>query len=352
MNRRKLIKIISATSLLPFMSKIGHGLNVKNEPNTGYEIIKPNKLKLGDKIGIIAPASNASTPEEIYKATETAKYFGLVPVFGENLMSGDGYKTRSVQGRIDDLHSMFVNKNINAIMCIRGGYGSSSLLDKIDYDLIKKNPKIFIGYSDITALHIAIHQITGLITFHGPVMLSSFSDYTINYFRKALFDLRPIGLINNPGSTKIRNNNPIHTISSGIAEGKLVGGNLSLISSLMGTKYELNCNNKILFLEDVGEKPYSLHRMLTQLKQSGKLDNANGVIIGKCDDCQPSGSQNSLWDYSELEAYEDIFKDYSKPVFSGMLIGHTKEQLTLPIGVEIRIDADKGSLDILESGLS
>jgi len=335
--------------MLPILTPITNSeLFAQNEK---IEIIKPNRLKKGDKVGVIAPASNASTPEEIAKAKEIIEYFGLVPVFGTNLMDGDGYKTRSVRGRLRDLHQMFEDRSISAVFCIRGGYGSASLLDGINYELIRANPKIFLGYSDITALHIGIFQNTGLVTFHGPVMLSSFSDFTERSFRRVLFDNHSIGVLGNPATEKRRNNNSVYTIKSGKANGRLIGGNLSLISSLMGTANEIDTKNSILFIEDVGEQPYSLHRMMTQLKQSGKLDDANGIIIGKCEDCQPSGSQNSLWDYSEMEAYLDIFRDYKKPVFYGLLIGHTREQLTIPIGLGVEMDADLGVINIMESAV-
>lgn len=349
MNRRNLVKLLGISSMLPILAPLD---NTKLfAQNSNPEVIKPNRLKKGDKVGIIAPASNASTPEELAKAKEVIEHFGLVPVFGTNLLDGDGYKTRSVRGRLRDLHQMFEDRSINAVFCIRGGYGSASLLDGLNYELIKANPKIFLGYSDITALHIAIFQNTGLVTFHGPVMLSSFGDYTAESFYKTLFIGDKIGVLANPINDKLRNYNSIYTLVGGKTKGRLIGGNLSLISSLMGTPNEINTKNSILFIEDVGEKPYSLHRMMIQLKQSGKLDDANGIIIGKCQDCQPSGSQNSFWDYSEMETYMDIFKDYKKPVFYGLLIGHTREQLTIPIGLGVEMDADKGIINIKESAV-
>src|SRR5262249_47966013 len=171
------------------------------------------------------------------------------------------------QERLDDLHAMFRDSEVRAVFAIRGGYGSEHLLDRIDYDLIRRNPKIFLGYSDITALHLAIHQKTGLVTFHGPVVLSRFSEYTQKWFRKALFEAAPIGEVANPPETnRLRPTHNLRTVRPGRARGPLIGGNLSLIATTMGTPYEIDTRGRILFLEDVDEQPYSIDRMLTQLR--------------------------------------------------------------------------------------
>ncbi len=316
------------------------------------DLIKPNMLKEGDKVALIAPATNAPDPDDIQKAIEVIKFYNLQTTLPENLTNGAGYKTRSVQVRLDEIHKAFADSSIKAVFCIRGGYGSGQLLDKIDYKLIKNNPKIFLGYSDITAMHLAIHQQTGLITFHGPIMLSAFTNYTELNFRKVIFNNTPIGRLTNPVSNAgIRNANPIRTIVSGEAEGQLTGGNLSLVTSLLGTEYDINTKNKILFLEDVGEEPFRVDRMMNQLRLAGKFDDCNGIIFGKCNDCVYRGSPSSTWDSSLGEVLDLYLKDLKKPVFYGLMIGHTPDQLTLPIGLNVSFSADEGYIDIKESAV-
>jgi muramoyltetrapeptide carboxypeptidase len=327
--------------------------NTKTKMN--LKRIKPKGLKIGDKIGVIAPSTNVSDPEDVARAIKTLEYFGFVPVLGEYLQNGSGYKTRLPQERASDLHSMFENDEINGIIAIRGGYGSPQILDKIDFDLIKNNPKVFCGYSDITALNIAIYQNTGLVTFHGPVLMSNFSPYTEKSFRDLIFagGTNPFQIkYFNPDTKKgILPMYPTLTIKDGEAEGELVGGNLSLISGLMGTPYEIDTKGKLFFLEDVGEKPFRVDRMLTQLRLAGKFDDAAGIIIGKCEDCGPEGSGATTWDRTVNEVYYDILSDLNKPIVANMMIGHSTDRLTLPLGIKAKLNSTEASLTILESAV-
>ena len=302
MKRRTFISTMALSSAFPFIKPI-----FAQPKNTG-ELLLPKALKRGDTIGIIAPATAVTDPDQLAKATEALNYFGLNYKTGKNVLKGDGYKTRTAEERLNDLHTMFSDKIISGVFCLRGGYGSAQLLDRIDYDLIKNNPKVFIGYSDITAMHLAINKFSGLITFHGPVLLSGFSNYTADYFNKALFNTDPIGKIVNPElKSGIRLVHPTRTIKPGKATGKLIGGNLSIICSLMGTPYEIDTKNKILFIEDVGEEPYRIDRMLTQLRLAGKLQQASGIIFGECNDCNSDGLNPShIWDYTLGEVLDNI----------------------------------------------
>jgi muramoyltetrapeptide carboxypeptidase len=347
MERRTFLTAVAALSAIPFIKYPLKAFEAGN--NYGH----PKALKSGDTIGIISPATSVTDPDQLAKAEEALKYFGLTAKFGKNVLKGTGYKTRTVDERLDDLHSMFADKDVSAVFCLRGGYGSAQLLDKIDYDLLRKNPKIFLGYSDITAMHIAINKLSGLITFHGPVLLSGFSNYTVDYFRKALFDTKPIGKISNPDTKSgIRLIHPTRTIRSGKAAGKLIGGNLSLICSLMGTPYEIETQGKILFIEEVGEEPYRIDRMLIQLRLAGKLQSAAGIVFGECLDCNSDGLQPShIWDYSLGEVLDNILGNLNIPVFYGLTIGHTNDQITIPIGVNASIDTDNCILEIKEAGV-
>lgn len=313
------------------------------------EKIKARKLNPGDSVAIISPATAVSDTDDIAKAIEILEYLNLKPILAKSLVKGSGYKSRTVQERLDDLHQAFADKTIKAVMPIRGGYGSAQLLEKIDYALIKQNPKVFVGYSDITAMHIAIYQRTGLITFHGPVLLSQFNTYTMDIYKKALFSSESIGEIKNPESNSIRDAYPIRVIRAGKAEGEIVGGNLSLICSLMGTPFELNFKNKILFIEDVGEEPYRIDRMLTQLRLSGKLKSAKGIIVGKCADCIQKAVP--IWDYGLAEVLDLNLSDLGIPVAYGFMLGHTSEQMTIPMGVYTEFDADNEKIVIKEPAL-
>jgi muramoyltetrapeptide carboxypeptidase len=342
MERRNYLKLLA-------LSGIATTLNIRSLQSQQYrKKIKPKPLKSGDKVAVIAPSTAVSSPDDIQKANEILEYLELVPVFAKNLLKGSGYKTRTIDERIEDLHWAFENKDLKAVFCIRGGYGSASLLDKIDYNIIKNNPKIFCGYSDITALHLAINKLTGLITFHGPVLLSQFDKLTLDSFKSTLFEGEFL-FYKNPDNIQLRNPNKTFSIIEGEAEGELIGGNLSIIASLMGTPYEIETDNKILFIEDVGEEPYRLHRMLTQLKSGKKLDNISGFVIGKCNDCKTKST--TTWDMSELEVYKDILGDYDYPIFYGLLIGHTNSQFTLPIGINFTINSGDNSLLIKENYL-
>jgi len=311
------------------------------------EIIKPQALKKGDLVGLISPATNVSDPLDIQKAKEIIGLLGLKMKLGKNVLSGNGYKARTREERADDVNTMFADSSIKAIFCLRGGYGSASILDLIDYDIIKSNPKLFCGFSDITAMHSAINNKTGLVTLHSPVMLSKFSGDTFENFRKILFG-EEVSVIKNPSlKSGSREKYPILTINSGKAKGELVGGNLTLICSLLGTDYEIETEGKILFFEDTGEAPYKIHRMLTQLRLAGKFDKCVGIVIGDCNDCKSSGSP--IWDGTQTEIYHEFFSKFKFPVFYGLMAGHTSEQLTLPLGINIQMDSDSGKITLLES---
>lgn len=314
-------------------------------------VLKPRVLKQGDTVGLITPSTFVSDPEDIETAARTMDYFGLKVKWGKNVRKRSGYLGGSIEERVSDLHAMFADPDVKGIFCIRGGYGSAQLLPAIDYDLIRRNPKIFIGYSDITALHLAIGKKTGLVTFHGPVALSGFSDYTQKFYKKALFEATPIGAVTNPPETnKLRPKHKLRTVRPGTARGRLVGGNLTLIATTMGSPYEIETAGRILFIEDVGEEPYSMDRMLTQLRIAGKLEKAAGIVFGECAGCTSKKYDPSFTNSFTLgEVVDEILGKLKIPVLSGLTIGHTEDQLTLPEGVMAFLDADKGELVIEES---
>lgn len=304
-------------------------------------MIRPKPLKKGDTVAIIAPASPADK-NLIDSCINSLENLGLNVVVGKSCTSEYGFLSGTDDIRANDINSMFANKSINGIFAIRGGYGCARLLNLIDFNLIKKNPKVFIGYSDITALHIAINQKSKLITYHGPMvsteLIKGLDEYSFNYYNKFLFCNDNMIELCNPIE------NPIKTINPGIAEGKLIGGNLSLICSSLGTKYEINTKNKILFLEEVGEVPYKVDRMLTHLKQSGKLKDANGIILGDFTDCVAPKDKKSL---SLDDIFNEIILPLKKPTIYNLACGHCLPTLTLPLGAKIRLDANNIKLNVI-----
>jgi muramoyltetrapeptide carboxypeptidase len=316
-------------------------------------LLKPRRLKPGATIGLITPATPTTDPDTLAQADRALKFFGFKVKVGKNVGRRAGYFGSAPEERLDDLHAMFRDRDVDAVFAMRGGYGAQHLLDRIDYDLIRRNPKILLGYSDITALHLAIQKHAGLVTFHGPNMLSEFTDYTQQHFRRALFEAKPLGILSNPPETNlIRPAHPTRTIRSGTATAPIIGGNLTLISTLMGTPYELDCRGKILLLEDVGEEPYRMDRMLTQLRLAGKFKDAVGIVVGECVDCGPKEFKPSLGsNFSLGEVLDAILKPLTVPVFYGLTFGHTDDQLTLPLGVVATMDADKGTLELKEAAL-
>jgi muramoyltetrapeptide carboxypeptidase len=347
MKRRNFIAGLGAAMALPLCAATG-------QPHMqDQNLIKPKALKAGDTIGLITPSTEVLDPDRLALAAKTLRYFGLQVKFGNNVGKRSINYSASVNARLDDLHAMFSDKTVQAVFAVRGGYGSAHLLDRIDYSLIRRNPKIFLGYSDITAMHLSIINRAGLVTFHGPVAVSSYTNYTQAAFRKALFETKPIGALTNPAeSNQLRPEHNLRTIRGGKASGQLIGGNLSLITSLMGTEFEIDTRGKIFFIEDVEEQPYSIDRMLTQLRLAGKLDSAAGIIFGECADCKPRDFQPSFASpYSLGEVVDNLLGSLKVPVLYGLTIGHTADQLTLPLGVKASLDADKGLLEISESAL-
>jgi len=320
--------------------------------STEARLLRPRVLKPGNTVGVIAPSTAVFDPDTLAAAERTMRHFSLKPKWGNYIRQRSEYRA-SVRERVEDLHSMFRDPAIDAVFAIRGGYGSEHLLDSIDYDLIRAHPKVFLGYSDITALHLAIQKKAGLVTFHGPVVLSGFTGFTQSYFRKALFETKPIGLVVNPAEdSDLRPRHTLRTVRPGTARGRLIGGNLTLISTTLGTPYEIDTRGRILFIEDVGEEPYRIDRMLTQLRLAGKLDAAAGVIWGECEDCRPNDFKASTASIFTLgEVVDNILGDLKIPVLAGLAIGHTSDQVTLPEGVMATLDATKQELVIEESGV-
>ncbi len=305
------------------------------------------KLQWGDTIGLIAPAGVIREEGAIQRAAAETERMGFRVKLGRSVHGHYGYLAGDDASRAADINDMFRDDTVDAIICLRGGYGAMRLLDRIDYDLIRRNPKIFMGFSDITALHIALLERAGLVTFHGPMAASNWADGPLEPFTKeqmfrALMNGAPLGDIPNPPDF------PRQTVVHGVCEGQLVGGNLSLVASLLGTPWELDAKGRILFLEEIGENTYCVDRMLTQLRLSGKLEDCAGIVLGNFNNCQVEYEQFGC---TLEEVVRDVIVPCGKPVFSGLRCGHCRPNLTLPFGVMCRMDAEKCTLTALEAAV-
>jgi len=336
-----------------FASAVALSAGVASSPPApSLSLIKPPALREGDTVALITPATGVTDPGELSAAADAVRSFGLRPRLGANVSRQIGYLGGTIDQRLDDLHSAFRDPDVRGIFCIRGGYGSAQLLDRIDYGLIRSHPKIFVGYSDITALHLAIHKKAGLVTFHGPVIIfkgstAHFNEYTVRWYRKALFAREPLGRLENPVSHGLSSLHP------GAAHGRLTGGNLTLIGSLMGTPYEIDARGAILFTEEIGEQPYRIDRILTQLRLAGKLSDAAGVLFGECIACDAGGCTPEFTpSLSVREVLDEIVGKLNAPSMAGLAIGHSEDQLTLPLGVQATLDASRCQLTIDESAVS
>ena len=313
------------------------------------KLIKAKPLQPGDTVGLITPSSYVSDPDELDFARRFCEFFKLKVKTGKSVGQRYGYLAGTARQRVDDLHAMFADPEVRGVFCIRGGYGSAQMVDKIDYDLIRRNPKIFLGYSDITALHIAIGRRAGLVTFHGPVSTSHLSTWSQESLQKALFETAPLGpQTNPPDSNPLQPRHTMRTVRGGTARGALVGGNLTLLSTTLGTPFEVETSGRILLMEDIGEDIYRIDRMLTQLRLAGKLHPAAGIVIGECKDCPPPGHDSA---YSLGEVIDYLLGDLGIPVLYGLSFGHTADQVTLPLGVVASLDAGKQQLIVEESAV-
>lgn len=307
---------------------------------------KPAALKKGDTIGLIATSSHIGNVEKVKKSENALNELGFNVVVGESCYLQYGYLAGPDEIRANDVNRMFKDKSIDGVFCIRGGYGTSRILDRLDYDMIKHNPKVFIGYSDITAIHMALNQICKLVTFHGPMvstdMIPEFESFSRESFLRAVTLNEPLELMNNPNKEEIK------SLVEGCASGAIVGGNLSLVAATMGTKYEIDTKDKLLFLEDIDEEPYRVDRMLSQLRLAGKLDDCRGIILGDFNNCTPKNYNPSL---SLMEVFEDIIVPAGKPVIYNFKSGHCSPMITIPFGVKAILNADECSLTFVEEAV-
>ena len=315
-------------------------------------LIKPAKLKPGDTVGLVTPASPLLDFRDIERAGKVLRSLGLNVLQGNNIRRRTGFLAGSDTERAEDLHRMFAEPAVRGIFALRGGYGSARLLELLDWKLIGSNPKVLVGHSDLTAILTAIQSRTGMVTFWGPLagydLGRSPSPFKTRWLEVVTFNSS--NELKLPGSAPANRRRLRVLAGHGTAEGRLVGGNLSIIASLLGTPFEIDTRGKLLFFEDVDEEPYRIDRMLNQLALAGKLHQAAGIIVGYFVNCESSGRMRRTFNLSHV--LKDRLGDLGIPVLYGAPLGHEPEKITLPLGVRARLDTKKPCLRLLESAVS
>jgi len=353
---------LSALGFSSLETRAGNGRNefvnatesiLANPAKNGSDFISllPPALKKGSTIGITAPASGVYNGE-IQEGIALLKASGYSIVLGNTLTRKYGYLSAPDTERAAEFMEFVERPDIDCILCARGGYGVMRILPMLDFGVIRSNPKIIIGYSDITALLVAITKLSNVITYHGPVASSTFDSFTVDYFKRAL--CKPVSDDTIQSGTEefkpITFSDPrMITLTDGVAKGRLTGGNLSMIVATLGTPYEIDTKDSLLFLEDIAEEPYRIDRMLTQLWLAGKLQQCSGIILGQFKNCEAKRIPGFEVSFSLQEVLESRITSLGIPAVHGLPIGHVKSKMTIPLGVMAELNAAGKSFTILES---
>ena len=309
--------------------------------------VRPGRLRPGDTVGLVNPAGAVWEPVNVKIVAESLAALGFKTRRGANLLARRGYFAGTDEQRAADLNAMFADPEVRAIHCVRGGWGCARLLPLLDWRTIAKNPKILLGFSDITALLLALHAKTGLVTFHGPVGSSQWNPFNVGSMKRVLQEAEAVTFenlkeIDEDDLAVVENR--VQTLHPGTARGTLLGGNLTVLTSLVGSSYLPDWEGCILFLEDVEEAPYRIDRMLTQLRLAGILQKARAVIWGQCTGCRPGEGYGSL---TVTDVLLDHLRPLGVPAWQGAMIGHVDRQFTLPVGLEVEADATTGRIRML-----
>ncbi|MGM0588487.1 MAG: S66 peptidase family protein [Bacteroidota bacterium] len=341
MDRKEFLKKLTVTGGMlaaPFIHTSAKGTSNR----ASKAMLKPARVHRGDTAAIVSPAGSVVSNDDIEEAISAVRSLGLKPKVGKNLGQRWGYLGGRDSQRVDDLHNAFKDPEVKLIFPIRGGYGSSRLLPMIDFELIRRHPKAFVGFSDNTSLIVSMNQFAGLVTFYGPNALSDWTPYTKKHWQQMIMGEGPAGSLPPPHSERPSN---VKSIVKGRVAGPLIGGNLSLLTQTLGTEWEIDTRDKILFFEDVNESAYRIDRMLTHLWLARKLQVAKGFAIGHMTNI----SSNDGLDV--MEVLKDRLEPLGKPCFVGVSTGHISDILTLPVGVTVELDATQGVLKANESAV-
>lgn len=312
---------------------------------------KPRRLRPGDVVGVVDPASATWDPIDVDIVVESLAALGLKARLGAHLMDRHGYLAGRDEDRAADVMAMFTDPGVSAVHALRGGWGCARLLPLLDFEAIAKHPKILLGYSDITALLLPVHAKGQFVTFHGMNGASEWNRFNVDWFRRVLMQGEAVTMTNplSAGDQLVPVENRIRTITPGRARGRLLGGNLTVLTTIIGSGLLPDFTDAILFVEDVQEAPYRIDRMFMQLSLSGVLGKVKGVIFGRCTKCSPGdGSYGSLTVSDILDHY---LKPLNVPAWEGAQIGHIDRQFIMPLGVRAEVDADRGRITLLEAAV-
>lgn len=328
------------------------GLGAQGAPSPVSRLLKPRRLKPGSLVGLVEP-SGVVDDAMVERGVRNLEALGLRVKPSPNLRSVYGGYAGTVNQRLADFHGMFLDREVEALWILRGGSGGGHLLPHLDYDLIRRHPKAVVGYSDTTSIHLGLLSGAGLVSFHAPVASSMFTDYNLANLRAVLMEPRSTHTFHEApeNAAKARDQKQFAplTFRPGRAEGRLVGGNLAVLSALVGTPYAAQARGRLLFLEEIREAPYRVDRMLEQLRQSGTLTSAAGVMLGVFMRCDPPDNEPSL---SLQEVLEGQFKASKVPAAYGFSFGHIPHQMVLPLGIRARMDAEARTLTLLEPAVN
>lgn len=307
---------------------------------SGAERLRPAPLRPGDQVAIVAPASPVRFPDRLSAGLDLLTSWGLEPVRMPSLSATHGFLAGTDESRLADLHAAWVDPDIRGIVCARGGYGCQRLADALDMEAVRADPKVFVGFSDATALHLALGRRAGLVTFHGPTAEwnpDRTGETAAASLRRALTDPTPLGALSGPA---------LRSLHAGQASGPLVGGNLSMVSASVGTPDEPDTTGALLLLEDVGERPYRVDRMLRHLRRAGLVDRAAGLVFGEfvdCEETRPGRGSHSL-----EAVLTEFAAEVAAPAVAGLPIGHGRGQLTVPLGVATELDGTTATVTLVE----
>ena len=305
--------------------------------------LRPSVLQRGDRVAVVAPGGPLQRlPVE--PALDLLMSWGLEPVLGASMRAAHGFLAGTDDERLADLQRAFDDPSIRGVFCARGGYGTARIIDRLDLTPLRRDPKVIVGYSDITALHLLLHKALQLVTFHGPVLARAWESdgWSAAQLRRAVMDPAPLGLLPHPAAYP-----RIETLVPGTARGRVIGGNLSLLASSVGTPTAVNAEGAILLIEEVHEAPYAVDHLLTQLRRAGVLANVAGVVVGECFRCD-AGPDDPPSPHVR-DVFAEMLVSLGVPSIFGVAFGHGAAQLTIPLGVQASLDAGAGSLEIVES---
>jgi muramoyltetrapeptide carboxypeptidase len=312
---------------------------------------KPPAFRPGSVLGVVAPASPLYNRGDVARARAALKKLGFELKLGEHILDRRGYLAGQDAARAQDFMRVWCDPEVDGVLCMRGGYGSARIVDHLDYEQIASRPKVFVGYSDITTLHLALGQRANLVTFYGPMMRTFASPGDLSYiapaFVRALTQTEPLGVIApNPEDPWVE------TVNGGTVEAELVGGCLSVLANAIGTVDDFDWRGKIVFLEDVNEEPYAVDARLVQLLRAGKFEGVGGLVIAEHEGVEPREFRPA---YPSTLSFEDVIDDLLRPLgvptIYNLPLGHGVHLATVPLGVRARLDADAGRLEVLESGV-